>query len=71
MRAGATSASQPPIQVNECWSSVVKMFVRALCKLLHEDAENLEIARSMLAGDQKQNYDLEGPNARAGTIMCI
>ena len=38
MRAGATSASQPPIKVNERWSSVVKMiahrFAHALYKLL-------------------------------------
>ena len=38
MRVGATSASQPPIQVNECWSFIVKMlahhFTHALCKLL-------------------------------------
>ena len=38
MRAGATTASQPPIQVNERWSFVVKMLIKmsahALCKLL-------------------------------------
>ena len=38
MRAGATAASQPPIQVNERWSFVVKMLIKmsahALCKLL-------------------------------------
>ena len=38
MWVGATSASQPPIQVNERWYFVVKMFAHrfahALCKLL-------------------------------------
>ena len=42
--------------MNASWSktSVVRMFTGI--------AENLEIARIMRVGDQKQKYDLEGPN---------
>ena len=59
------SASQPPIQANqtllECQFSSLN--IRAsLCTcgiLATKDAENLEIAKSMWVGDQKQKYDLE------------
>ena len=32
-----------------------------------EDTENLEIAKSMQAGDQKQKYDLVWPKVKQGT----
>ena len=35
-----------------------------------EDAENLEIAKSMRVGDQKQKYDLEWPKYRMSTIVA-
>ena len=35
--------------------------MHAVYKLATEDAENLEIAKSKRAGDQKQKYDLEWP----------
>ena len=60
MRAGTTSASQPPIQVNEHWSSVVNMFVHRVYYVTIEDAENLELPEDMRAEDQKQKYNLEG-----------
>ena len=37
------------------------MSLRACNKQTIEDAENLEIAKSMQAGDQKQKYDMEWP----------
>ena len=60
MQAGATSASQPPIQVNEHWSSVVNMFAHRVYYVTIEDAENLELPEDMRAEDQKQKYNLEG-----------
>ena len=64
MRADATSASQPPIQVNERWSSVVNMFTNrfthVVCKLLRIQ-KIWKLPEGMWAGDQKQKYDLEEP----------
>ena len=35
MRAGATSTSQPPIQVNERWSFIVKMLIKMFAHVLY------------------------------------
>ena len=40
------------------------MSFRACSILTTEDAENLEIAKSMWAWDQKQKYDLEWPKRK-------
>ena len=58
MRAGATSASQPPIQVNERWSLVIKMFAHVVCKLLRM-VKIWKLPEGMRAGDQKQKCNLE------------
>ena len=65
---GATTASQSPIaiQVNERWSSAIKMFVHhfahAACKLLRM-LKIWKLPEGMRMGDQTQKYNLEGPNA--------
>ena len=43
MRAGATSASQPPIQVNERWSSIIKRFAHHFAHVLYKLLRMLKI----------------------------
>ena len=72
MQVGGKSASRQPIQSQSdsletlIFSLNICVSFRACGIQTTEDAENLEIAKSMRAGDQKQKFNLEWPNEELG-----